>query len=250
MKLHRFILDIKLAKGQVVVDDADVVRQMSAVLKLKVGEAVVLSDGQGNDAKGEIIKLDKRQVAIDLDAPRVCHNEPVRNVTLFCAILKRENFEWVVQKATEIGVAKIVPIITERTVKQALKMERLRSIAKEAAEQSGRCRVPDIAEPTKLSEALVSSKNQSTYFFHTSPASVSDLPTFRPSDNMLSIYVGPEGGWTDNEVRLAKDFGCKTASLGKLVLRGETAAVCASFWAVGVGSSWVPEIGHQGVVGL
>ena len=230
MKTHRFIVDVRLAKGLITVQDESLARQMASVLKLKTGETVVLSDGQGSEAKGTIARLDKKSAVVDLGEPGVCAIEPERKVVLCCAILKRENFEWVVQKATEVGVGKIVPLITDRTVKQSLKTERLHLIAKEAAEQSGRCRVPEIIQPMTLSEALAEADVDRKLFFHVGTPQESKTPTV--NDDPIKIFVGPEGGWTDAEVDLAKNKGCLVQGLGDLALRGETAAVCASFVAV------------------
>ena len=88
-------------------------------------------------------------------------------MTLYCAVLKRENFEWVVQKCTELGIRAIIPIVTTRTVKTGLKMDRLRIIAKEAAEQSGRGIIPVINNPLEFDRALEEAKHQQNIFFHT-----------------------------------------------------------------------------------
>ncbi len=227
MKIHRFIVDYKLVPGRFVVSDSDLVRQMGLVLKLKPGEAVIISDGQGNEASGKLEKIDAKQVFLRLEEPKVCDNEPATHVTLCCAVLKRENFEWVVQKATEVGVKKIIPLITERTVKQSLRMDRARSIAKEAAEQSGRCVVPEIVEPQTLEQAFSLTHNHRKIFYHVGETAESTV-----GNGSVALFVGPEGGWTEGEAAFAKDAGCEVCSLGRLVLRGETAAVCAAYQAV------------------
>jgi 16S rRNA (uracil1498-N3)-methyltransferase len=156
--------------------------------------------------------------------------EPTRNVTLYCSVLKRENFEWVVQKCAELGVKNIVPVIAGRTVKTGLKMDRLRMIAKEAAEQSGRGVVPEICEPMNFASALLEAKkNALNIFFHTKTGKHKDQRTM----NTIGLWIGPEGGWTEQEAKQALDLGFQMGSLGMLVLRAETAAITATFCAVG-----------------
>jgi 16S rRNA (uracil1498-N3)-methyltransferase len=138
--------------------------------------------------------------------------------------LKRENFEWLVQKATECGIHYIVPILTRRTVKQGLKLERLREIAREAAEQSGRGRVPGIGEPMPFAEALdAATKAGATYFFDVGGK------RYTGSGERASLFIGPEGGWDPEERALAIESRAMIADLGPRVLRAETAATIASF---------------------
>src|SRR3989338_8673698 len=125
MKLHRFILPFEIVGGQVEITDREVVGQIRNVLKLKAGEQVLLCDGEMNEVIAEISAIGKEVIKVNVIKEQRNENEPLRKVMLYCAILKRENFELVVQKATEIGVAEIVPVITRRTVKLALKQERL-----------------------------------------------------------------------------------------------------------------------------
>jgi 16S rRNA (uracil1498-N3)-methyltransferase len=136
----------------------------------------------------------------------------------------------VVQKATECGVKKIVPLISARTVKTGLKKERLEKIIKEASEQSGRGMLPALMETMSFSEALEQAKdNEQNFFFDASGSSFADQVL---NNNSVGIFVGPEGGWTSDEINLAKEKGCLLASLGQLILRGETAAIIASYFAV------------------
>jgi 16S rRNA (uracil1498-N3)-methyltransferase len=149
---------------------------------------------------------------------------------LYCAVLKKENFELVVQKATEIGVAKIVPVITERTVKLGINMERLHKIIVEACEQSGRGFLPEIVEPMKLEFALKGAEsNDANLFFHFSKTKISASDKI---SGQVGLFVGPEGGWSDEEVNLAKDHNCKIVSFGDNVFRAETAAIIASYLGV------------------
>jgi 16S rRNA (uracil1498-N3)-methyltransferase len=233
MRLHRFIGDFDLGGNEVLVSDGDVLNQMKNVLRLKPGDGVVLSDGRGGEAEGEVKEFKKNSAVVRISKRSSGAAVPVREVVLYCAIIKRENFEWVVQKATEVGVSRIVPIVSERTVKLNLKRERLSKIIKEAAEQSGRTVVPSLSEPQSFVEALVGAKDGNDLnlmFVPQSPVLASGL-NFK-KEKKIGIFVGPEGGWTEKEIDESKKAGFKTVSLGTLTLRSETAAVVASHIAV------------------
>lgn len=231
MRLHRFITTVNLSLPEIHIDDVDLLKQWTKVLRLKEKDRVILCDGKGKEAEATITEIGRSSVALQLDTPRAVTAEPDKDVTLYCAVLKRENFEWVVQKCTELGVKKIVPVITARTVKTGLKMERLRMIAKEAAEQSGRGVIPEISEPVEFAKALRNVRSHSNFFFHTAETSQPSQPP-QPSQTSTGIWIGPEGGWTDEEGTMAQDHGCTIRSLGELTLRAETAAVIASFCGV------------------
>ncbi len=200
---------------------------MSAVLKLRVGERVVLCDGRSCEADYEIAHVAKREVGlVRLEAARRVDTESEREVVLYAAILKRESFEWAVQKATECGVSEIVPVVTDRTIKKDVKIERLSEIAREAAEQSGRGVVPAIKEPMKFEKAMQTAKGEKVFF----DAGGSELDSrLRGNDKVSSLFIGPEGGWTPEESEIAKRAGATIASLGPRVLRGETACAVAVY---------------------
>src|SRR3989344_1191072 len=145
---------------------------------------------------------------------------------LLCqAVIKKDNFEWIVQKCTELGVEEFVPLIAERSEKKNLNIERLRVIGKEAAEQSGRAFITKIHEPVTLEDALAGTKNDSIVF------DASGSPLHNSSaiiHNSCSVFIGPEGGWSERELELFKQRGVKIFSLGNATLRAETAAISAS----------------------
>ena len=214
---------------QVEITDPEVVGQIRNVLKLKAGEQVLLCDEGMNEVLAEVTEIVHKVIKVKVIKEQRNENEPLRKVMLYCAILKRENFELVVQKATEIGVAEIVPVITRRTVKLALKQERLEKIIKEAAEQSGRGVVPKLHEPIEFEKAVEQVKDKQNILFDSSgsiPASSSQLPA------SIAIWIGPEGGFDETEIAAAKTAGFHIATLGKLTLRAETAAIVASYLAV------------------
>lgn len=225
MKIHRFFSQLQRDRDAVSFADPDVEHQILRVLKLRVGEVVTVLDGKGMERDVELVQVDKKSVAGVVIAERKNLAESDREVILYAAILKRENFEWAVQKAVECGVSSIVPMVTQRTVKKDVKRERLQEIAKEAAEQSGRGRVPVVAEPIDFEEALKGARGKG-YFLD---AGGKELEPVREPDDVVSVFVGPEGGWSDEERENAKRAGLTMRSLGPRVLRGETACALAVY---------------------
>lgn len=227
MKLHRFIGEFDLSAEHLIVQDAKLALQLSRVLRLKSGDKVVLCDGKGAEAQAVVRSLRPMSVSFNLEKLEVSGVETSRIVALYCSILKRENFELVAQKATEIGVRRIVPIITARTVKQDLKAERLTKIILEAAEQSGRVLLPALEAPISFKEALEQGRaSDQALFFHPSGKEMCEQ---KQTGTSYALYIGPEGGWDDAEVDLAKKAGCAILSLGSLILRAETAALVATY---------------------
>ena len=250
MRLHRFISDFDLSQNTLEIKDVELINQLSKVLRLKTNDQLILSDGQTNEVIAQIKDIGKKSITVNILKKYKNQNEAERKVFLYCAILKRENFELVVQKATEIGVQEIVPIITERTIKTGLHMDRLRKIIKEAAEQSGRGMVPrlhqamdfkNVLEHAKLNDLNVIFQPEAELFFgmpcaggraEQSKFSAENYVCIPESKSTVGVFIGPEGGWSENEVKFAKEHKFEIASLGKLTLRAETAAIVASFIAI------------------
>ena len=214
MRLHRFIIK-----------DPELLHQWREVLRLRAGEQVVLADGAGTEVRAEIKTLAKDHAELEPLGELTTKPESGRQVTLYCAVLKSDHFELVAQKATEIGVTAIQPIITIRTVKTSLRLGRLEKIIKKAAEQSSRTTLPQISEPMSFEEAISeASKHEQNYFLD--PATEQNFKTIKAHD--VAIWIGPEGGWTAEELAKSKEFA-KAVSISPFVLRAETAAIVASY---------------------
>lgn len=229
--MHRFFINEQQIGEKYEISDRGQVHQILDVLKLCVGEQIVLVLNKGEEAVCKIVATNKKHISLAVLKKRQNVTEPARYVALYCSVLKRDNFEWVVQKATECGVARIVPVITDRTVKLGLNKERLQKISQEAAEQSGRGALPVIESVLSLQESLQQvGQFDATVFFHASDTSffAQDVK----SHERVAIFVGPEGGWSDAEIVAATAAGCHVRSLGPRVLRAETAAIVATFNAV------------------
>lgn len=228
MKLHRFIGDFDLAGKTVELTDREFLNQLRNVLRLKSGDKIILCDGQGHDALASITQLKTDRIQVAIESVEKVDREPARHVILYCALLKRENFELVAQKATEIGVKEIVPLVTQRTVKLNVNNARVNKIIREAAEQSGRGTVPTLHPAVTFSDALEHlTEEVMPIFFHGEGKPWSGL--FAASASSIAAFIGPEGGWNEEEVKAAEAKGLRFAHVGSLTLRGETAAIIASY---------------------
>lgn len=230
MRLHRFILDLDLSADQLVISDREATNQIRNVFRMEAGDPFIVCDGKGTEATVQVVSDDKTIVAKVIDR-RSVDAESATKVTLYCAVLKRENFELVVQKATECGVAAIVPVISSRTVKLGVKLDRLQKIATEACEQSGRGIVPAIAEPISLRLAIVHAKSNATNFLFEPGTQELNGISIPSGATTTGLFVGPEGGWDPAELDLMRAAGFVAASLGPRILRAETAAIAATFLA-------------------
>ena len=228
MRLHRFIGPYDLLQKEVVVSDPAVIAQWRTVLRLRSADTVILCDGAGNEAEATLLSIEPKEAVLAITRRTYTTRLPKKTVTLYLSLLRRENFELSVQKATEIGISTIVPVISSRTVKTGYNRTRLEKIILEASEQSGRTTLPVLAEAISLPEALESRSGAFSVLFDLSG---SILPAEFTSSESVDIFVGPEGGFTDEEVSLAKEHGCVIGTLGELVLRAETAAIAATFLA-------------------
>lgn len=228
MKIHRFCVSGDLSTGAITVSDPEILNQVRNVLKLKVGEPVILFNATGIEAVGNIADIERTALTVEVTQVRPSTAEPQRFVRLYLAILKNEHFEMAAQKAVECGVGEIIPVITNRTVKLALKAERVMKIMQEAAEQSGRVVVPRLSEPLPFEDAIIgAAKHNAENFICDGGAKGSLMPT----SERVSVWIGPEGGFTPEELTMAQEAGFKQVSLGALTLRAETAAIVATYLA-------------------
>ena len=228
MRLHRFVLNDSFTNKYIRILDGKLLNQWVRVLRLRSGDEVVLINGQNQEALVKIIDLNNDFAEGEILKVKENQNEPKKEVILYCAILKKENFELVAQKATEVGVKEIVPLITQRTVKLNINHERLEKICQEAAEQSGRGIIPLVNNPITFEEAInFAQNNELNCLFDPEGQNLSK--SFIKGKNKIGIFIGPEGGWTEEEIALAKRNNFKIVTLGKLILRAETAAIIAPY---------------------
>ncbi len=237
MRLHRFYVSQPLGE-EVVIDDVSLVNQWTKVFRYNVGDFVNLFNGDGNDYTYSIDSVSKKQCTLAKQSSSPVYM-PTKKTYLYLAVIKKNNFELVVQKATELGITDIVPFISERTEKKQLDTRRLQLITKEASEQSGRGDILTIHESIPfalLVEDLQHKKIASDRTFiatiHGNPLNEILCTTSSSSNSPCAFIIGPEGGWNDVEEAYCKDANFIGVSLGKTVLRAETAAIVSSFLSV------------------
>ncbi|MDO8466822.1 MAG: RsmE family RNA methyltransferase [bacterium] len=227
MRLHRFIGDFDLSKEYLKISDRDLVNQLKNVFRLKTGDEILLGDGKKNEALACVEEISRGAATLIIKRTQENTNEPEIYGILYCSILKKENFELAAQKAVEAGISEIVPIIGQRTVKTAINLPRLEKIVKEAAEQSGRGIIPKVHPTLSFEKAFEhASTNNANIFFRPSGLPIAKIKILPPK---VGIFIGPEGGWNELETESAEKNQFTMASLGKLILRAETAASIASY---------------------
>ncbi len=228
MRLHRFFTEFNYNDSEVIIHDSELTHQLVNVFRMKKGDRLILCDGALHEVTTEIEEFGKDFFQAKVIERATNKNEPTIRVVLYCAVLKREHFEMVVEKAVECGVSEIVPMITERTIKSGLNLERLQKIAKEAAEQSGRGIIPIVHDIVLFEAALRDAKKNSEniiFDFGGDPLSSTE-PAIKRT---VGIFIGPEGGFSPEEVKNAEENDILIRSLGARTLRGETAAIIATY---------------------
>lgn len=210
--------------------DRELSHQLNHVLRLKKGETVILFNGSGRDYYAEIEDVTRKGCILAVHGYVIPNREPKRKLVLFQSLIKKDNFEWVLQKGVEVGVFEFVPMITTRSVKKDFSRERAEKIIQEAAEQSGRSYIPKIRPVMLFPEAVrFAYENGFQSFFPSITATQHERISTYPSKPHVALFVGPEGGWTRDEIERARKAGHLIISLGKLTLKSETAAIVASY---------------------
>lgn len=224
MRLHRFYVgtDIEL-KHNFWLHDLRIVGQWKRVLRYQAGQQVVLFDGVETERLYRIVELKDDEAHLELvtDFERQL---PSKNVYLFWSLLKKDKNDWVLQKATELGVSHFIPLLADRSEKTGFNSDRAEKIVIEAVEQCGRSDIPTVREPMLVSTALEHMGNKI-------PLMICEQGGDRPAalqSESYGIVIGPEGGWSEKEIELFKTHNLPHLGLGDLTLRAETAAITAA----------------------
>jgi 16S rRNA (uracil1498-N3)-methyltransferase len=222
-----------LRSGASIELDPAQVNYLGNVLRMGEGAQLLLFDGESGEWLARIAEAVKKRMTLTVEH---CTREPeaIPDVWLAFAPVKRAQTDWLVEKATELGVARLIPVMTRRTVAERVKLERLEAISIEAAEQCGRTRLPEIAAPITLKDLLDAER---TIYFADEGGGEPAAAAFRSGPAL--ILVGPEGGFTDEEraaVRAAQN--AVPISLGPRILRAETAALAALAVYMSVAGDW------------
>jgi len=232
MRLTRVHVPGPLSSGARHTIEGDAANHITRVLRLELGNSLIVFDGQGGEYSAHIESLRKNSVIIEVQERSTPTRESSLSLTLVQGVSRGERMDWVVQKATELGVTSIVPVLTERTMvkldsKQSeRKLAHWQGIVTAACEQSGRDRIPHVVAPLSLDEFLRDVDPQSTRVL-LSPTGTQRVNDLKAPDRKVIVLIGPEGGLSETEQRSAIGAGFIAVRMGPRVLRTETAAVAA-----------------------
>lgn len=231
MRLTRSFVSQPLAIGATLALPEDAAAHLVRVLRLQPGDACVLFNGDGHDHDARIVSVGKREVLVDIVASRRIDNESPLAITLVQGIARGEKMDWILQKATELGVTRILPVTSERSEvkldaqRAETRVAHWREVVVSACEQSGRARVPEVMAPQPLAQAAGLRAGRG---FLLDPAAERSLAALQGSTSgSCTLAIGPEGGWSprDREQLLAAGF--EGLRLGPRILRTETAGIAA-----------------------
>ena len=232
MRSTRSYLDLPLAVGQGFALPEATTNHLVRVLRLQVGDSCLLFNGDGFDYEARFTSLLKRGAEVEVIARQeVCNESPLR-ITLAQGIARGEKMDWILQKATELGVARIAPVVSDRTEvkldseRSDKKMNHWRGVCAAACEQSGRARLPVILEPQSLAQFAAS--DGSGRRFMLDPGASLSLPALQLApDAQITLAIGPEGGFSDRDLAMLKAGGYEGVRMGPRILRTETAGPAA-----------------------
>ncbi len=232
--LPRLFVRAPLGAGVAVALDPGQANYLGNVMRLGVGAEALLFDGANGEWVAKVVESGKKRMILVADRPGR-PQEAVPDLALAFAPVKRQETDWLVEKATELGIARLEPVTTQRTIVERVKLERLESIAIEAAEQCNRTSLPTIAAPVTLKQFLAQRDPARTLYFADEDGGTAAAEAFQPGP--ATILTGPEGGFTDEERAMVRAAEKVVAiSLGPRILRAETAALAAiATWMAAVG---------------
>ncbi len=201
---------------------------LSRVLRLRVGDSMLATSGDGCAYQAVIEEIGRDETRARILTVHENFNEPAVTVTLLQGVLKNPGkLDWLVEKGTELGMAAFVPLLTERTIAQSVKTERLQKLAETATKQCLRGRVPNIHAPISLVDAVQAQAGARLLCFHETAPLDATPESLVLDARPLALFIGPEGGFSDDEVAMLNDHGAEILSLGPRRLRGETAGLAA-----------------------
>jgi 16S rRNA (uracil1498-N3)-methyltransferase len=224
--MHRFFTTAsdQLTEREAFIRDSELLHQWTKVLRFAVGESVILVRNNGYEYESVIRDIQKKEIRLEIVAAKKCETElPVKMILAQSFLKHVDRFEWSLQKGTELGFSEFIPLQTQRTERKIFpKFERWEKIVKEAAEQSGRCVVPKILQPLSLEKVFAD------YPCVVVPHPSAEMSFSDFKKKMVKVpeeivfCVGPEGGFSDEEIALVREKGAHVVGLGPRVLRSET----------------------------
>lgn len=232
--MHRFFVPPQTLQNDPVVLPPETSHQIATVLHLKEGQQIALLDNSGNEYITELLTVGSKVALGRVLEKWPSLSEPETEITLYLAMTQREKFEWALQKCCEAGASRFVPVVSSRSLVQTLteartKYPRWQKILQEATEQSRRGHIPELLEPLRYGQALAHARQNSQVSLvaweqENKTGLKKALQKVKPGDK-IAVFVGPEGGFSEDEIDLACQVKAVPVSLGPRILRMETAAV-------------------------
>ena len=234
--LTRLFVRQSLTAGASIELDAAQANYLGNVMRLPIGAELLVFDGQSGEWLSAIAEASKKRMTMTVER-KTREPETIPDVWLAFAPVKRTQTDWLVEKATELGVARLLPVMTRRTIAERVKLERLEAISIEAAEQCGRTRLPEIEERVELKRMLEMRDSSRRLYFADEGGGQPPIEAF--SEGPALILVGPEGGFTEEERALVRAApNAVPISLGPRILRAETAALAALATFMAIAGDW------------
>lgn len=229
---HRFFIPPDWLTPPTVTLRGETARQIRTVLRMQPDDEIIVLDGSGQEWRARLTEVGAKQIRGRIIAHQMSRGEPTIRLTLYQGTLKGQKFEWVLQKGTELGVCRFAPTICRRSItrdKLDKKRERWQRIIQEAAEQSGRGRLPDLAPAMTLAQALQEAQPLPLRLMLWEEANRSHLKQIlrQTAATEIALFIGPEGGFTPQEAEQAAQAGARIVQIGPRILRAETAGLVA-----------------------
>ena len=234
----RLFVPEELSPGAIVRVEGNPAHYLARVMRTAPGDAVILCDDITGEWAARVADIGKREVLLDV-ADMLRPREAVPDLWLCAALLKKDRFDLILEKATELGTARIQPLVTRRCVADKLNLERARAITTEAAEQCARTALPQLTEPVKLDALLAQWPEGRALFFADEQGGEPAAAAFAAHSGPAAILTGPEGGFDDAErAAIRAHPAARPITLGPRILRGETAAIAALALWMGTAGDW------------
>jgi 16S rRNA (uracil1498-N3)-methyltransferase len=232
MRIPRIYMNQSIAFNECFTAGSTVAHYVNTVLRMKVGRQVILFNGHGGEYSATIVDSNKKTVSFEIDNFNDVQLESPLSIELACCLIKSDRMDWLLQKATELGVTSFVPLFSECTDikipqnRLKKKVDHWQQVVVSACEQSGRTHIPTVASPRGLNAWIEPIKVDKKIILHPYEAQSLDS-TSNENIHSVALLVGPEGGLTDEEVALAHRYSFCSISLGPRILRAETAPLAA-----------------------
>lgn len=228
--MHRFFLKkFERAGDEIKIFDPEQAHQIKNVLRLKPGAEIIVFDPSGRQSLIILESINDNLITAKILKEIEQNTEPKVKITLYQALLKKDNFEWVIKQGAGLGLDKFVPVITDRSIIRQVseeKLKRWQKISQESAEQSGRTNIPIIAQPTNfksLTKQILGTGALNLIARHSGRKTLKQVLLQKPK--MINLFIGPEGGFSEPETKLAQKLGLKSFRFGSRILRAEFAGL-------------------------